>query len=89
MANVLALPGPNSKYQQPGATPAGFWAGFWNGVLFPLTFIISLFTLKVRIYETSNKGRWYDFGFILGASGSVGGSGSQVDSVSAPTTLSV
>lgn len=89
MANVLAFPGPNSKYQQPGATPAGFWAGCWHGLLFPLTFLISLFTPRVRIYETNNQGRRYDFGFILGASGSVGGSGSQVDSGSAPTTLSV
>jgi len=87
MANVFALPGPNSKYQQPGATPAGFWAGFWHGLVLPLTFLISLFTPRVRIYETNNRGRWYDFGFILGASSSLGGSGSQVDSVAAPTTL--
>lgn len=73
MANILALPGPNSKYQIDGATPAGFLAGLWHGFLFPLTFIISLFTPDVRIYDKNNSGRWYDFGFFLGASISIGG----------------
>ena len=26
----------------------------------------SLFADGVRIYETNNNGRWYDFGFMLG-----------------------
>jgi hypothetical protein len=66
MANILAIAGPNSKYRLPGAKPAGFWAGLWHGIIAPITFIISLFTSKVRIYETNNKGLWYDFGFLLG-----------------------
>jgi hypothetical protein len=78
MANALAVAGPNSKYKSPGATPAGFWAGFWHGLIVPITFIISLFNPNVRIYETNNKGRRYDFGFLLGASGSLGGSGFHV-----------
>lgn len=77
MANSLAAAGPNSKYKLPGAAPAGFWAGFWHGLICPITFIISLFTPNVRIYETNNKGVLYDFGFVLGASGSFGGSGSS------------
>ena len=81
MANVLALPGPNSKYQQSGARSAGFLAGLWHGLLFPLTFVISLFTPDVRIYETNNSGRWYDFGFVLGASISAGGGGSSAGGV--------
>ncbi len=68
MANVFAVAGPNSKYQQPDAAAAGFLAGLWHGLLFPLTFIVSLFDMNVRIYETNNIGRWYDFGFLLGAS---------------------
>ena len=32
----------------------------------PITFIVSLFADGVRIYETNNNGRWYDFGFMLG-----------------------
>ncbi len=78
MANVLAVAGPNSRFQQPDALPAGFWAGFWHGLISPLTFLVSLFTPNVRIYETHNKGRLYDFGFLLGVSGAFGGSGSKV-----------
>lgn len=81
MANALALPGPNSKYQHSGARSAGFLAGLWHGLLFPLTFVLSLFTPDVRIYETNNSGRWYDFGFVLGASTSVGGGGSTAGGV--------
>jgi len=40
MANALAVAGPNSKYQQPGAKPAGFWAGLWHGLISPITFLI-------------------------------------------------
>ncbi|MGA7239129.1 MAG: hypothetical protein WBY44_25840 [Bryobacteraceae bacterium] len=66
MANVLAVAGPNSKYKLPDATPAGFWAGLWHGMIAPLLFWISLFAPGVRIYETNNKGRRYDFGFLIG-----------------------
>ena len=75
MANALAVAGPNSKYSLPGATPAGFWAGLWHGVICPITFLISLFSPGVRIYEKNNNGRWYDFGFVIGRSGAFGGSG--------------
>ena len=78
-ANALAVAGPNSKYQQPEAALAGFLAGLWHGLILPITFIVSLFSLNVRIYEKNNSGRWYDFGFILGASSSLGGSGSTVN----------
>jgi hypothetical protein len=47
--------------------PAGFWAGLWHGFICLFTFIIGLFSDSVRIYEVSNTGGWYDFGFILGA----------------------
>ena len=62
MANILAVAEPNSKYRLPEAKPAGFW----HGIIVPIVFIIGLFTPKVRIYETNNKGLWYDFGFLLG-----------------------
>jgi hypothetical protein len=77
MANILAVGGPNSKYQQPGAEAAGFWAGLWHGLIVPLTFIISLFNTGVRIYEKNNRGRWYDFGFLVGASASLGSGGHE------------
>lgn len=64
--NILWIAGPNSKYKLPGAKPAGFWAGLWHGLIAPLVFIIGLFTTNIRVYETNNNGRWYDFGFLLG-----------------------
>lgn len=45
---------------------AGFWAGLWHGLICIITFIISLFTDSVAIYEVNNTGGWYDFGFVLG-----------------------
>lgn len=75
--NVLAVAGPGSKYQVPGAQPAGFLAGLWHGLICPFTFFVSLFTPNVRIYEAHNGGRLYDFGFLLGASSALGGSGHE------------
>ena len=46
---------------------AGFWLGLWHGVIAPITFIVSLFTDNVNIYEVHNNGNWYDLGFVLGA----------------------
>ena len=66
MANPLCVAGANSKYKLLGVRPAGFWAGFWHGVIAPITFFVCLFVKGVRIYETNNNGRWYDFGFMLG-----------------------
>ena len=76
MTNMLSIGGPGSKYSLPDAPPAGFFAGLWHGLILPITFIISLFDSDVRIYECNNSGLWYDFGFLLGASSSLGGGGS-------------
>lgn len=46
---------------------AGFWQGLWHGFIAPITFVISLFTDGVNIYDVHNSGNWYDFGFVLGA----------------------
>ena len=45
---------------------AGFWRGFWHGLMAPFAFLISLFKAGVGIYETHNNGKLYNFGFILG-----------------------
>ncbi|MGA7280356.1 MAG: hypothetical protein WBZ40_01105 [Acidimicrobiia bacterium] len=50
-----------------GGDVAGFWLGLWHGVIAPITFVISLFTDNVNLYEVHNNGNWYDFGFVLGA----------------------
>ena len=46
---------------------AGFWVGLWHGAICVVTFIISLFSSTVKMYETVNRGPLYDLGFLLGA----------------------
>ena len=52
---------------------AGFWSGLWPGVISPVTFIISLFSDNVNVYDVYNSGNWYDFGFMFGVSLIFGG----------------
>lgn len=51
----------------------GFWWGLWHGFIAPVTFVVSLFTDTVGVYEVHNTGGWYDFGFLLGLSLVFGG----------------
>jgi len=44
----------------------GFWLGLWHGFIFPVAWIVSLFTDSVAIYAVPNNGGWYDFGYFLG-----------------------
>jgi len=78
MPNFLAVAGPQSRWKESGAKSAGFWAGFWHGLISPLTFLVSLITPAVRIYETNNRGRFYEFGFMIGVSAAFGGGSSTV-----------
>ncbi|MFL6758343.1 hypothetical protein [Sphingomonas sp.] len=48
----------------PGAP--GFLFGLWHGFIFPVAWLVSLFTDKVAIYAVPNNGGWYDFGYFLG-----------------------
>ena len=48
------------------ATAPGFWLGLWHGFIFPVAWIVSLFTDSVAIYAVPNNGGWYDFGYFLG-----------------------
>ncbi len=64
----------------PVATPgardvAGFWKGLWHGFIVLLTFIVSLFSDSVGIYESHNSGNLYNLGFLLGVMIFFGGSG--------------
>lgn len=78
LIGVLALSacaaGPNPALDT-GPDPAGFWLGLWHGFISPFSFIVSLFTDDVSIYETQNSGNWYDFGFMIGVSAVFGGGG--------------
>ena len=44
----------------------GFWLGLWHGFIFPIAWIVSLFTDKVAVYAVPNNGGWYDFGYFVG-----------------------
>ena len=42
--------GPNTLAGGDGQA-AGFWLGLWQGLIIPITFIVSLFNSQVSIYE--------------------------------------
>jgi hypothetical protein len=69
--------GPNDMVNTPDeeGDVAGFWQGLWHGIIAPVTFVISLFSDTVHVYEVHNNGGWYNFGFLLGASIIFGGGG--------------
>jgi hypothetical protein len=73
LAAVLLLaacaPGPNQLAKTPDreGEVAGFWLGLWHGLIAPITFIVSLFSGSISLYEVHNSGGWYNFGFVLGA----------------------
>ena len=74
---VLAscAPGVNELANIPSQTGvvAGFWRGLWNGIIAPVTFIISLFDKGVQMYDVHNNGGWYNLGFFLGITALFGG----------------
>lgn len=65
---AACAPGANELGGVPDAegAVAGFWLGLWHGVIAPVTFVISLFSDRVEMYEAHNNGGWYNFGFLLG-----------------------
>ena len=67
--------GPNELRNTPDedGEVAGFWKGIWHGLISPITFVISLFSKSVYVYEVHNNGGWYNFGFLMGASITFGG----------------
>jgi len=73
LSSCAAGPNPDVGPEQ----PAGFLRGLWHGFIILVTFVISLFTDSVSIYEVDNNGNWYDFGFVLGTMIALGGAGSQ------------
>lgn len=78
-ATVLLLAacaaGPNDVAHVHAQHIAGFWLGLWQGLISPITFLISLFNDNVSVYEVHNNGNWYDFGFMVGVSAVFSGMG--------------
>lgn len=74
---AACAPGANPHATTPDGAGqlAGFWLGLWHGFITPVTFVWSLFSSKVGVYEIHNNGGWYNAGFLLGASCVFGGGG--------------
>lgn len=64
---------PNPQAGSAAGVVAGFWLGLWHGIIAPVTFVISLFTESVNIYEVHNNGNWCNFRFFLGFGVLLGG----------------
>lgn len=62
----------NVRYSVETGRPANFWAGLWHGLIIVITFIVSLFTKDVGVYESNNVGWGYNLGFLLGCMISLG-----------------
>ena len=73
LAACAAGPNPSVDTEDGEGKVAGFWKGLWQGIIAPVTFIISLFTSDVNVYEVHNNGGWYNFGFLFGAAMMLGG----------------
>ena len=69
-------PGPNPAVGTGAGDgdPAGFWLGLWQGLIAPVTFVVSLFNDGVNVYEVHNSGNLYNLGYVLGLGFIVGGS---------------
>ncbi len=68
-------PGANTAAITNVPEPAGFLLGLWHGLIVIITFIVSLFTDSVNVYEVQNNGTFYNLGFVIGLTISLGGSG--------------
>ena len=44
----------------------GFLLGLWHGFIFPVAWVVSLFSGEAAVYAVPNNGGWYDFGYFLG-----------------------
>jgi len=75
LAACAAGVNPEAGVSSPNGDVAGFWLGLWHGIIAPVTFVISLFTDNVNLYEVHNNGNWYDGGFVVGAGILFGGGG--------------
>jgi len=75
LAGCAATSNPSVNVLNAEGKTAGFWLGLWHGVISPVTFIISLFSKNVNIYDVYNNGGWYNFGFIFGVAIIFAGSG--------------
>ena len=65
---VMALTACIAKQSTGAVAPTGpgFLEGVWHGFIFPVAWIVSLFTDDIAVYAVPNNGGWYDFGYFVG-----------------------
>jgi hypothetical protein len=65
---ALALAACIAKQSASAVSPTapGFLEGVWHGFIFPVAFIVSLFTDQIAVYAVPNNGVWYDAGYFCG-----------------------
>jgi hypothetical protein len=55
-----------------GDEPYGFLSGFFHGFTLLFSWVGTLFSDEIAIYDCNNNGGWYDFGFFLGVFFTIG-----------------
>jgi len=65
---LFALAACAATQQADAVAPAapGFLLGLWHGFIFPIAWVVSLFSDNVAVYAVPNNGGWYDFGYFVG-----------------------
>ena len=66
VALALAACVPTEAPSAISADGPGFLLGAWHGFIFPVSFVLSLFTDNIAVYSVPNNGNWYDFGYFVG-----------------------
>lgn len=67
---TACIPGDGSYSEE---RPANFLSGIWHGWIAPISLIVGLFKHGIRVYEQTNTGWWYDFGFYIAVISGFGG----------------
>ena len=55
------------------ANLAGFFWGFWHGLISPISLVISFFNDQRSMYEIHNVGFFYNLGFLIAIISAFGG----------------
>ena len=68
IALTLVLTACIAKQSSAAVSPngPGFLDGVLHGFIFPVAWIVSLFTDKIAVYAVPNNGGWYNFGYFIG-----------------------
>jgi hypothetical protein len=64
----IFAPGPNPLVNKADSSNrvAGVLQGIWNGIISPVTLLVSFINPNVQMYEVHNDGSPYNLGFLVG-----------------------